>query len=276
MTSAAFRRPLVGVITDVKMVGIHPFHMVGEKYMAALAYGADVLPVALPPLQAGLDSPDDTPFYDIDEILGRFDGLFLPGSASNMEPWRYGAAVRDGDPSVRDPQRDATSLRLLNAALDGGLPLFCVCRGYQELNVALGGSLYQQVHEVPGMLDHRADASKTRAEQYAPAHDITMADNGRLRALAGRDRASVNSIHEQGIDRLADRLVAEAWAPDGLIEAVSVADAPGYALGVQWHPEWRFWEDDLSRRLFKAFGDEVYRYAAARGTIDNQPVAANG
>ena len=256
--------PLVGVVSDVKMIGIHPFHAVGEKYVSALAHGSGVLPLILPPHEAGLDSPGDEPFYDLDQVFDCFDGLFLPGSASNMEPWRYGGEALPDDPSTRDKQRDATTLRLIEGALQRGLPLFCVCRGFQELNVAFGGSLHQQVHLVDGKLDHRADSSKSRAEQYAPAHDITLADNGVLHAIAGVAKARINSIHEQAVDRLGSRLVPEAWAPDGIIEAVSVEDARAFALGVQWHPEWRFWEDKVSTALFAAFGDAVRAQAEKR------------
>ena len=260
---SAAHRPLVGVVSDVKMIGIHPFHAVGEKYVSALAYGSNVMPLILPPHEAGLDSPNDDPFYDLDDVLDRFDGLFLPGSASNMEPWRYGADALPDDPSTRDRQRDATTLKLIEGALEREIPLFCVCRGFQELNVAFGGTLHQQVHRIEGKLDHRADAAKSRAEQYAQAHDVMLADNGKLRAIAGVTRARVNSIHEQGVDHLGHRLVPEAWAPDGLVEAVSVEDAQAFALGVQWHPEWRFWEDPMSTALFTAFGDAVRARASA-------------
>lgn len=261
MSEISRKRPLVGVVADVKQVGLHPFHVVGEKYMAALAYGAGVLPVALPPVAAGLDSPDDSPFYDLEEALERIDGLFLPGSASNMEPRHYNGATDPDDASPRDPQRDATSLSLIGAVLARGLPLLCVCRGFQELNVALGGSLHQQVHLVAGLMDHRADAAMPRARQYAYTHEVRLADNGLLRRLAGAATAPVNSIHEQGVDRLAARLVPQAWAPDGLIEAASVADASGFALGVQWHPEWRFWEDALSTGIFQVFGEAARAFA---------------
>lgn len=257
-------RPLVAVVSDVKMIGIHPFHAVGEKYMSALAHGSDVLPLILPPHEPGIDSPGEVPFFGLDEVFDRFDGLFLPGSASNMEPWRYGSEVAPDDGSDRDKQRDSTTLKLIDGALERGLPLFCVCRGFQELNVAFGGSLHQQLHRVKGKLDHRADPAKSRAEQYAPAHDITLADNGVLMTITGAARARVNSIHEQGIDRLGDRLVPEAWAPDGVLEAVSVEDAKAFALGVQWHPEWRFWEDAMSRALFIAFGAATRTYAGER------------
>jgi len=263
MAEAQTRRALVGVVADIRSIDGHSYHLAGEKYMAALAHGAGVLPVILPPITAGRGA-EEAPFYDVEEVLERLDGLFLPGSGSNMEPWRYGGVLDPDDDSVRDPQRDATSLALIVGAIERGLPLLCVCRGFQELNVALGGTLHQNLRLVPGLTDHRADENETHEVQYARSHRVRFAEDGVLRALAGGATAMVNSVHEQGIDRPAQRLIAEGWAEDGLVEAARVADAPGFALGVQWHPEWRYAEDALSRALFAAFGDAARAHARLR------------
>lgn len=251
------RRPLIGLVADVKQVGPHPFHAVGEKYVNAVAHGADAVPIILPVAAAGedLESLDTAA-----DILDLVDGLFLPGSASNVAPKLYGAAPGPHGP-LADPQRDATTLPLIRAALARDLPLLAVCRGHQELNVALGGSLHQLVHEQPGLMDHREPRDAPRRLQYAAAHGVRLVEGGLLRRLLGAPMALVNSIHAQGIDRLAPGLAVEATAPDGLIEAIRVEGA-SFALGVQWHPEWRFRDDRLSTAIFAAFGAAARSYAA--------------
>ena len=177
----------------------------------------------------------------------------VTGSPSNVDPSHYGGpAPREGNEA--DPARDATTLPLIRQAIARGLPLLCICRGLQELNVALGGSLHQHVHELPGRLDHRSDKSKALPDRYGPAHPIRLTPGGRLQALFdGATRIDVNSLHGQGIDRLADRLKVEALAEDGTVEAVSIRTTR-FALAVQWHPEWQVLENPWSRRLFAAFG----------------------
>jgi len=245
--------PLVGVPADLKEIGPHPYHTAGDKYLRAVSHGAGCLPVVLPALGD---------WYDVADVVDRLDGLFFTGSPSNVHPIHYGG---DDAQSVlpHDPARDATTLPLLRRALAVGLPVFCICRGFQELNVVLGGTLHPRVHDVPGMMDHREPKDAPVEVQYAPAHPVTLTQGGRFAAITGRTELRVNTVHGQGIDRLAPRLTAEATAPDGLVEGVSVADHP-FALGVQWHPEWRFWEDAASVALFRAFGDAVRAHAAAR------------
>ena len=229
------------------MIGPHPFHAVGEKYIAAVRDGANALPLLIPVL----DKP-----LDLAEILETVDGIFLTGSPSNVAPKRYGgAAPRDG--VLQDERRDATTLPLIRAIVDHGMPLLAVCRGFQELNVAYGGTLHQHVEEVPGRIDHREDKTASLDVQYAPAHDVTLTPGGLLERVAGRTTAKVNSLHSQGIDRLGEGLVVEATAPDGQIEGVRVKDARAFALGVQWHPEWCFWENDFSKALLSAFGEAM-------------------
>jgi putative glutamine amidotransferase len=145
------------------------------------------------------------------------------------------------------------------AAIDAGVPVLCVCRGFQELNVALGGTLLQHVQEVPGRDDHREDKNADLETQYAPAHDVEVAETGLLAQLTDRRNFQVNSLHGQGIDRLASALHADAIAPDGTIEAVSMPSAKGFLLGLQWHPEWRWRENEVSRAIFGAFGEAVHQ-----------------
>jgi putative glutamine amidotransferase len=227
------------------MIGPHPFHAVGEKYIAAVRDGAHALPLLIPVLETPID---------IAEILDTVDGILLTGSPSNVAPKRYGGtSPRDG--VLQDERRDATTLPLIRAIIDHGTPLLAVCRGFQELNVAHGGTLHQHVEEVPGRMDHREDKTAPLDVQYAPIHDVTL--SGTLERIAGTRTIKVNSLHGQGIDRLGDGLVAEAVAPDGQIEGVRVKDKAAFALGVQWHPEWRFWENEFSKALFNAFGEAM-------------------
>jgi len=241
-------RPIIiGIPCDHRMVGPHPFHMVGEKYIAAVREATGALPLLIPVLGTPV-----TP----DEILSSVDGLLFTGSYSNVAPGLYGGpAPRPG--VLQDERRDATTLPLLKAAIEAGLASFCLCRGFQELNVALGGSLHQHLQDVPGRADHREDKSAPLDVQYGPAHDVRVTEGGMLAGLLGTSRITVNSLHEQGIDRLAAPLKAEAVADDGTIEAVSLPGSKGFLLGVQWHPEWRWSENPVSRALFGAFADAV-------------------
>ncbi len=244
------RRPLIGVISDRRILGLHPFQIQGEKYLTAVVHGAGGYPVGVPCLGAELD---------VLEVLDSIDGLLLTGSPSNVQPRHY-----DGAPSepgtLEDPERDQAALALIPAALRAGLPVLAICRGFQELNVAFGGSLHPAVHMVDGLQDHREDKSASLDVQYGPAHRVSFAPGGVLQRITGREEAIVNSVHSQGIDCLADGLMVEAVAPDGLIEAVTLRDALGFNLAVQWHPEWRVREDDISMALFQAFGDACRSY----------------
>src|SRR5215472_7054599 len=236
--------PLIGIPADRRMVGAHHFHMVGEKYARAVMEAAGAAPLLIPALAEELR---------FDDLLGRLDGLLFTGSPSNVEPHRYQG--RPSDPgTLHDPARDATTLPLIRKAVEVGVPVFGICRGFQEMNVAFGGTLHQKLHEIPGHLDHRDDESQPLEVQYGPAHDVTLEPGGLLRSLAGGDRISVNSLHNQGIDRLGDPLAVEARAPDGVIEAFRVRAAKTFALAVQWHPEWKVMDNPFSRALFAAFG----------------------
>lgn len=245
--------PIVGIPCDHRMIGPHPFHAVGEKYIVAVRDGAAALPVLLPVLESPIA---------VEEVLDTVDGIFLTGSPSNVAPKRYGGpAPRDG--VLQDERRDATTLPLIQHAVERGIPFFAVCRGFQELNVAYGGTLHQHVQEIPGRMDHREDKNQPLEVQYAPAHDVNLTPGGRLAAIAGRTVVKVNSLHNQGVDRLAKGLIVEATAPDGQIEAVRVEGAKTFALGVQWHPEWRFWENEFSKALFQAFGKALKERVSA-------------
>lgn len=247
-------KPLIGIPADRRMLDPHPFHMVGEKYITAVRDGAEALPFLIPALGDSIDP---------DLILSNVDGLLLTGSPSNVEPHHY-----DGEPSrpgtMHDPHRDETTLRLINRALEKGVPLFSICRGYQELNVVLGGSLHQYVHEQPGYHLHKEDPNDPLDVQYGPSHEVHLVEGGLLRKLAGRETVVVNSLHSQGIARLANGVTVEAVADDGLVEGFQVDGAKGFALALQWHPEWKVTENEFSMKVFKSFGDACREYASQK------------
>jgi putative glutamine amidotransferase len=246
-------KPLIGIPADRRMLGLHPFHCVGEKYINAVAEGADAIPLLIPALGG----------RDLNAILGGVDGLLLTGSASNVEPHHYqGPASEPG--TLHDSHRDATTLPLISQAISAGIPILAICRGFQEMNVALGGTLHQKLHEVAGLNDHRDDESQPLEVQYGPAHEVALTPGGLFQQWASADRLTVNSLHSQGVNALGKGLSVEAIAPDGVVEAFRVADAPAFAVAVQWHPEWQFSSNRFSRALFAAFGEATRRYAMNR------------
>jgi putative glutamine amidotransferase len=239
------RRPVIGIPADRRMLGLHPFHAVGEKYITPLLREAGALPLLIPSLGEELG---------LAALLAELDGVLFTGSPSNVEPHRYGGEQsRPG--TLHDPERDATTLPLIPQAIAAGVPVLGICRGFQELNVAFGGTLWQQVHEVPGHLVHHEDAAAPLDEQYGPSHEVQLASGGVLARIAGTARITVNSLHHQGVRELGRGLVEEARADDGLIEAFRVRDARRFAVAVQWHPEWKAQENGFSTALFRAFGD---------------------
>jgi len=243
------------------MLGLHPFHVVGDKYARAVLDGADGLPLLIPALAEELG---------MDELLSRLDGLMFTGSPSNVEPHHY--AGRPSDPgTLHDPARDATTLPLIRKAVAAGVPVLGICRGFQEMNVAFGGTLHQKVHEVEGRTDHREDTTQELDVQYGPAHEVILEPGGMLhrlaaegQVLAATGRITVNSLHSQGIDRLGEGLAVEARAPDGLVEAFRIQRAQSFAVAVQWHPEWKVLSNPFSRALFAAFGTAAREYMQTR------------
>lgn len=202
---------------------------------------------------------------DVETLLDRLDGIILTGSRSNVQPSLYGGPPHP-EGVHEDHARDAATLPLIRAAVAHGMPLLAICRGFQELNVALGGSLHQRLQDLPGRIDHTTPMQPSSKVRTGKAHSVRIVPGSWLHRVAGATEIKVNSLHNQGINRLAPGLVAEGTAPDGTIEAVRVANAPGFAVGIQWHPEYDFPTDAVSRRIFEAFGDAVWariRMAAA-------------
>jgi len=246
-------KPLIGVPADRRPLGGHYFHCVGEKYLLAITECADCVPVVIPSLGSG---------DRLDALVAQLDGILLPGSPSNVEPHHYGQPSEPN--TLHDPLRDATTLPLIPKIVAAGLPLLAICRGFQEMNVAYGGSLWSKLHEVSGLNDHREDETQELDVQYGPSHPVALASGGILHGLAGSDSINVNSLHWQGVRDLAPGLQIEARAPDGVVEAFSVRNAPTFAVGVQWHPEWKAKTNPFSVKLFDAFGKAAYAHAARR------------
>ena len=236
--------PKVGLVCDRGMDDGLALHRANDAYIAALRDGAGALPLLIPALQ---------PPLPVAALLDAFDGFLFTGAPSNVDPARYGGAA-PRDPSLLDPARDAVSLALIVGAIAAGKPVLAICRGFQELNVALGGTLHQHVQERPGRMVHHEDEAAPLETQWGPAHTVTIAPGGLLARIAGGGERVVNSLHHQGVDRLAPPLRADAAAPDGQIEAVSMPEAAAFLLGVQWHPEWRWQESELRSSILAAFG----------------------
>jgi len=243
-------RPIVLVPACNRLLGHDPFHVVAKQYVDAV-WIADCQPVVVPGASSG----------GFDDLLDVVHGVLLTGSPSNVHPSHFNETVLDESLPL-DPERDAWTLPLVPKVVALGMPLFAICRGFQEANVALGGSLFQAVHAVAGYRDHRDRDDDTIDVQYGVAHQAFIEPGGLLEALLGERAIAVNSLHGQGINRLAPGLRVEARAPDGLIEAFSVADSAGFALGVQWHPEWKARDNPVSMRLLGAFGRAARSYRA--------------
>ncbi len=236
------RRPIVLVPADNRMLGEHPFHVVGKKYIDAVRL-AGCLPLVVPWAEAD----------EVDELLSHADGVLLTGSASNVHPSHFGEDVHDVALPL-DPARDEWTLPLTRKALARGMPLLAICRGFQETNVALGGTLHQAVQDLAGKHDHRAPSDAPVDVQYAMAHDVEVVPGGLLAQILGAGPVRVNSVHGQGANRLAPGARIEALAPDGLVEAFTLPAASGFNLCLQWHPEWRAADNPVSMKLLRAFG----------------------
>jgi putative glutamine amidotransferase len=249
------RRPIVLVPACTRQIGLFPNHAAQNKYVNAVVLGARCMPLILPALGE---------LTDMEAILGIADGVMLTGSASNVHADLYGQAIHN--PALPlDAARDATTLPLIRAAIKRGMPVLGICRGFQEINVALGGTLHQAVQELPGMMDHRDREDDALEVQYGPAHRVLLTPGGKFAEMLGNPtEIMVNSLHGQGIDKLAPGLTVEAVADDGLVEAYTVSSAHGFTLAVQWHPEWKITENPDSMKMFLAFGKACRDYCETK------------
>ncbi|MBX3582030.1 MAG: gamma-glutamyl-gamma-aminobutyrate hydrolase family protein [Rhizobiaceae bacterium] len=247
-------QPLVAVSTDVKHVDNYDWHAAPRQYLEAAIAAAGVFPVLVPSFGDRLD---------FDQLLASVDGVLLTGSRSNVHPSLYGAEANEAN-GPYDQARDSTTLPLIRKAIEYGVPLLAICRGIQELNVALGGTLATEIQERPGSLDHRAPVSDDQDVRFAIRQSVSIKPGTCLADVFGPGEIMVNSVHRQAIDVPGSRLQVEALAPDGTVEAVSVKDAAAFAVGVQWHPEYWAHSDSNSARIFHAFGDAARAHAMAR------------
>lgn len=245
----ATMKPLIGVSCCIKPFGMFAMrsHGASDTYIRAVDQVVDGVPVLIP---ANGDAADTC------TLLARMDGIILTGSRTNVNPALYGGPPHpEGTPE--DDARDAVTMRLIRAAIGAGTPVLAICRGMQELNVALGGTLHQRLQDLPGRLDHSTPMHPDARIRQGKAHALRVLPGTWLRKVAGTDSIAVNSLHNQGVDRLAPSLAVEGVAPDGTVEAVRHASAPGFCVGVQWHPEYDFGSDAVSRRIFAQFGEAV-------------------
>jgi putative glutamine amidotransferase len=247
---------LVAVPADIRTIGNHRWHCAPESYLKAIARVAGAIPVVIPAMAGEID---------VASILDRVDGVLITGSVTNVHPERYG---QKPSPAYEpyDTDRDAMTEAMMKAAIDAGMPLLAICRGLQELNVAMGGSLATEIQDLDGRSDHRAKEHPEQAERYRIHQTVHAKAGSKIDRIVGQTEFKVNSLHRQAIDRLGKGLVIEATAPDGTIEAVSVEDAKGFTLGVQWHPEYWVESDAASAAIFTAFGDACRSYRKSRAT----------
>lgn len=248
------RQPLVAVSTDVRQFDNYVWYAAPRQYLEAALSAANVLPLMVPSFGDRLD---------IDSLLAGVDGVLITGSRSNVHPSLYGGEATEKN-GPYDPERDATTLPLIRAAIERGVPLLAICRGIQELNVALGGTLATEIQEQDGIWDHRAPQSDDQDVRFSIRQSVSIKPGSCLADIFGSGDIKVNSVHRQAVGKLGSRLQVEATAPDGTVEAVSVVDAPAFAVGVQWHPEYWVRSDDPSARIFRAFGDAVRSHADGR------------
>ena len=250
-------QPLVAVSTDVRKFENYTWHAAPQQYLEAAIAGAGVFPVLVPSFGERLN---------LDSLLASLDGVMVTGSKSNVHPSLYGAEATEAN-GPYDPDRDSTSLPLIRKAIEKGVPLLAICRGIQELNVALGGTLATEIQDRPGSMDHRAPVSENQDERFAIRQAVTIKPDSCLASVFGAGDIQVNSVHRQAVDRLGPNLQVEAVAADGTVEAVSVRNSRAFAVGVQWHPEYWVHSDSNSVKIFAAFGDAVREHASRRSGI---------
>lgn len=245
-------RPVVGIIGNMSLLNdSYPVHASGTMLSEAVAQVSGCLPVIL---------PADPRLVGVAELLEMCDGFLLTGGRPNVHPEEYGEAETPAHGSF-DRCRDAITLPLIRACVDRGQPFFGICRGFQEVNVAMGGTLYPEIRDLPGRMNHRMPPDGSIEEKFALRHPVRFTPGGRFAQVLGADEVMTNTLHGQGINRPGPRIVIDGWAPDGTPEAIYVQDAPGFTLSVQWHPEWNAAGDPVSRPLFAAFGDAARDWA---------------
>ena len=236
--------PVVGIICDKEIIGPHPFHIAGDKYIKAISATSHCLPILIPAM-----ADEST----MDQLLTLLDGILLTGGYSMVDPLHYQKEAALAETKL-DTARDGTSLPLIVKAVGQGIPVLGICRGFQEMNVAFGGSLHQKLHENGHYFEHRENKTLALEQQYGASHQVNVIAGGKLANIVNKAAFEVNSLHTQGVQHLADNLTIEALAEDGLVEAFSVTNSSAFAIAVQWHPEWQVEHNENSTKLFHAFG----------------------
>ncbi len=252
------RRPVIGIIGNASLIGgDYPAHASGTMNSAAVAEVAGAMPLII---------PTDPHFVAVDELIEAFDGFLLTGGRPNVHPEEYGEQPTEAHGDF-DRCRDAITLPLVRACVERGQPIFGICRGFQEMNVALGGTLYPEIRELPGRMNHRMPPDGTLDEKFAIRHAVHFNDGGVFHRLVGSRDVMTNTLHGQGINRPGAGVVVDGHADDGTPEAIYVEGAPGFAISVQWHPEYNAANDPVSRPLFEAFGDAARAWAKGKRPV---------
>jgi putative glutamine amidotransferase len=246
-------RPVIGIIGNSYLINDeYPAHAAGSMNCEAIAEVSGAVPMIVPSCPS---------LIDVEDLLASCDGFLFTGGRPNVHPEEYGEAETEAHGAF-DRSRDRIALPLIRACIERGLPILGVCRGFQEVNVAMGGTLYPEIRDLPGRMNHRMPPDGTLEEKFELRHTVTFSENGPFHKLLGAHEVMTNTLHGQGIKQAGERVVIDGFAPDGTPEAIYIKDAPGFSLSVQWHPEYRAAEDPVSRPLFKAFGEAARAWAA--------------
>ncbi len=248
-------RPIVGIISNSYLLNDqYPVHAGGVMNMDAIAQVAGCMPILV---------PADPAHVSVAELMARCDGFLLTGGRPNVHPEEYGEEPTQAHGEF-DRARDAITLPLVRACVETGQPFLGICRGFQEVNVAMGGTLYPEIRDLPGRMNHRMPPDGTLEEKFEIRHKVTVTQGGVFHQIFGAHEVDTNTLHGQGIKAAGARVVIDGTAEDGTPEAIYVKDAPGFTASVQWHPEWNAHGDPVSRPLFTAFGQAVDAFAKAR------------
>jgi putative glutamine amidotransferase len=250
-------RPIVGIISNFTLLNDeYPVHTGGVMNMDAIAQVSGCMPLLI---------PADPAHVSVPELMAQCDGFLLTGGRPNVHPEEYGEEPTEAHGDF-DRARDAIALPLVRACVEAGQPFLGICRGFQEVNVAMGGSLYPEIRDLPGRMNHRMPPDGTLEEKFEIRHKVSLSKDGVFHRIFEAEEVMTNTLHGQGIKEAGPRIVIDGVADDGTPEAIFVKDAPGFSASVQWHPEWNAQDDPVSRPLFTAFGEAVKAFAQARKT----------